>query len=64
MHPGKRERYVARQERSVAMLEAAADAPPSAAPVMARVKVRPVLDGKVGQVIYEREIPMMVISKP
>lgn len=63
-YPGKRERYVPRTERTVVALAAAPDAQPTATPVMARVTVRPVQDGRPGPVIANREIPIMVVTKP
>lgn len=61
---GKRERYVPRQERAVVVLTAAPDAPVSERPQMARIVVRPVANGRMGEIIARRDIPMMVIAKP
>lgn len=62
-YPGKRERYLPRTERAVVALTAAADAPASAAPQIARLVVRPVTDGKPGPPIAVKEIPMMVVAQ-
>lgn len=64
MHPGKRERYVPRSERSVLIFTVAADAPALSYPQTVRVSVRPVNDGKAGDVIASKEILLMVLNKP
>ena len=61
---GKRERYTPRTERAVLMLTASSDAPPSDQPHSVRVVVRPVTDGKVGQVLASKSIYVMVVAKP
>ena len=61
---GKRERYTPRTERVVLALTASADAPASAVPQDARLVVRPLVDGKPGEIIATRTIPMMVLAKP
>lgn len=63
-NPGKRERYTPRTERSVVVLTAAADAAPMRQPQIARLVVRPVVDGKPGVVVATKEIPVMIVSKP
>ncbi|MCC6587697.1 MAG: hypothetical protein IT168_13465 [Bryobacterales bacterium] len=63
-YPGKRERYVPRTERSVVVFTASSDAPVSAAPQVVKLVVRPVVDGKPGEVIASKEIPLMVLAKP
>ncbi len=63
-HPGKRERYTPRTERSVVVFAAAPDAAPMRQPQVARLVVRPVVDGKPGAVVARKEIPVMVVSKP
>jgi len=62
--PGKRERYVARTERTVLAFSVADGAPLMDVPLVARVIVRPVTDGKAGAVIASKQIPMMVVAKP
>jgi hypothetical protein len=61
---GKRERYAPRTERAVLVLTAAPDAAPSAQPHVVRVGVRPVVDGKLGGIIAEKTVHVMVIQKP
>ncbi|MBL8217221.1 MAG: DVUA0089 family protein [Bryobacterales bacterium] len=61
---GKRERYTPRTERSVLVFSAAPDAPATVAPQQVRVVVRPVANGKLGDVIAAKTIPMMVLAKP
>jgi len=61
---GKRERYTPRTERVVLMLTADADAPVSTQPREILLEVRPVLDGKPGEVLSTKTIPMMVLPKP
>ncbi len=63
-YPGKRERYTARAERSVVILTASDDAPPTAKPQIVRLVVRPVVDGKAGEVVTSKPIPVMVIGRP
>ena len=62
--PGKRERYVARTERTVLAFSVADGAPLMDAPKVVRVIVRPVTDGKAGAVIASKRIPVMVVAKP
>jgi hypothetical protein len=62
--PGKRERYVARTERSVLAFAVAEGAPLMAMPKVVKVTVRPVVDGKPGVVVASKEIPVMVVAKP
>jgi outer membrane protein TolC len=61
---GKRERYTPRTERVVLMLTADADAPVSTQPLEILLEVRPVVDGKPGEVLSTKTIPMMVLPKP
>jgi hypothetical protein len=63
-YPGKRERYVARTERTVLAFSVADGAPITDIPKVARVTVRPVLEGKPGVAIASKEIPIMVVVKP
>lgn len=61
-HPGKRERYIPRTERTVLVFAAAGDAPATAGPQTVRIAVRPLVDGKPGAVIATKTIPMMVVA--
>jgi len=61
---GKRERYTPRTERVVLVLTADADAPVSTQPQEVRLVVRPLVDGKLGDVLSTKTIPMMVLPKP
>jgi len=63
-YPGKRERYVARTERTVLAFAVAEDAKLMEMPRNVRVTVRPVVDGKPGAVIAHKTIPLMVVAKP
>jgi len=62
--PGKRERYSPRTERTVLAFSVAEGAPLMEMPKVARVVVRPLVDGKQGVVIASKQIPMMVVAKP
>jgi hypothetical protein len=59
-----RERYVPRNERAVVVFTASPDAPPTRAPQVVRLVVRPVVDGKTGAILAAREIPIVVIAEP
>ncbi len=61
---GKRERYTPRTERAVLILSAARDAVPTAQPQMARIVVRPLVNGKLGDILTTKNLPLMVIAKP
>jgi hypothetical protein len=61
---GKRERYTPRTDRVVVVLTAIADAPVSTEPQDIRLVVRPLVDGKPGEVLSSKTIPMMVLPKP
>ena len=61
---GKRERYTPRPERIVVVLTAGADAPVSTQPQEVRLVVRPLVDGKPGEVLSTKTFPMMVLAKP
>lgn len=61
---GKRERYVARTERTVVAFAVAADAPLMKQPQIVRLTVRPIANGKPGQVIADKQILLMVVAKP
>lgn len=60
---GKVERYTARTQTTVLMLVAAPDATPSETPAMVRVIARPVVDGRMGDAIAVKEIPVMVVAR-
>jgi hypothetical protein len=60
----RRERYVPRTERLVLVLSAAADAPASVQPQDVRLVVRPLVDGKQGEVLSKKSFPLMVVAKP
>ena len=61
---GKRERYTPRADRVVMVLTAGADAAATAEPQAIRLVVRPLVDGKSGDVLASKTIPMMVVAKP
>ena len=61
---GRRERYTPRPERVVLVLTADADAPVSTQPQEVRLVVRPLVDGKSGDVLSTKAFPMMVLPKP
>jgi hypothetical protein len=61
---GKRERYTPRTERAVLVLSAAPDARPHSEVHPIRVVVRPLLDGKPGDVLATKTIYVMVVEKP
>ena len=59
----KRERYTPRTERVVVVFTAAAGAAVLKQPQIARLVVRPIVDGKPGAIVGSKEIPLMVIAK-
>lgn len=61
---GRPERYTPRADRVVVVLTAGADAPVSTAPREIRLEVRPLMDGKIGEILSIKTIPMMVLAKP
>jgi hypothetical protein len=61
---GKRERYTPRTERAVVVLTASADATTTAEPHNIRLVVRPLVDGKLGEVLATKSFPVMVTEKP
>jgi hypothetical protein len=61
---GKRERYLPRSDRLVLAFTAADDAPVSTEPREIKLVVRPLVDGKPGDVLTSKMIPMMVLAKP
>ncbi len=62
MNGGKVERYFPKRQKTVLLLMAAPDAPVSSVPRMARVVVRPIVDGKVTQVVDTELVPVMVVA--
>lgn len=60
---GRRERYYPVTQTATVMLVAAPDATPSTEPALARVSVRPVVDGRVGEPALVRTIPVMAVSR-
>jgi hypothetical protein len=61
---GKCERYVPRAERAVLVLAADSTAAPTPQPHKVRLSVKPVVDGKLGDVLSTTTIYLMVINKP
>jgi hypothetical protein len=61
---GRGERYTPRADRLVVVVTANEDAPVSPRPYEARLVVRTLVDGKPGEVVASRTIPMMVVAKP
>jgi hypothetical protein len=61
---GKRERYTPRTERLVLALTADPTAPVSTEPRNVRLVARPLLNGKLGEVLFTKTFPMMVLPKP
>ncbi len=60
---GKRERYTPRAERTVLVLTATPDAPPTSEPHIARIVVRPLTSGRLGEPVATKTFPIMVIPK-
>ncbi len=61
---GKRERYTPRTERAVVVLSASADAPLTLQPQNVRLVIRPLVDGKPGEILSTKSFPLMVVAKP
>jgi hypothetical protein len=61
---GKRERYTGRTERAVVVLSAASDAAPTVQPHKVPLVVRPLVDGRIGEILSTKTIYVMVIEKP
>lgn len=59
----KKERYTPRTDRAVVIFTAAADAANTAIPQVVRLVVRPVMDGKLGEIIGSKQIPITVLAK-
>lgn len=64
MTKGKRERYLARTERTVLAFRAMEDAEVTAQPVVVRLVARAIAGSKPGAAIARKEIPLMVVAKP
>jgi hypothetical protein len=62
MNGGKFERYFAKKQKSVVLLVAAPDAPVTSMPQMARLVVRPIVEGKVAAPIATHPLPVMVVA--
>src|SRR5215472_8983478 len=61
---GKRERYLPRTERLVLALTADANAPVSIEPQTVRLAARPLVNGKLGDVLFTKTFPITVLAKP
>ena len=59
---GKKERFRPGQQVVTVLLAAAADAPATRLPQVARVKAQPVVNGKIGETIVVQSIPVMVVK--
>ncbi len=62
MNGGKVDRYFPKRQKSVLLLTAAPDAPLTAMPQMARVVVRPLVEGKVAPPVATELVPVMVVA--
>ncbi|MBM3739940.1 MAG: hypothetical protein FJW39_29625 [Acidobacteria bacterium] len=60
---GRRERYYPVPQTATVILSAAPDAAPGESPVLARVVVRPVVDGVIGDPVLSKELPVMVVAR-
>ncbi len=60
---GRRERYYPVPQTATVMLIASPDAPPGELPSRARVIARPVVDGRVGEAVLNKEVPVMVVAR-
>lgn len=60
---GRRERYYPVPQTATVMLAASEDATPMDSPVAARVAVRPVVNGRMGDAVLKKEIPVMVVAR-
>jgi len=59
---GKKERFRPGQQVVTVLLAAAPDASPTRLPQLARVKARPVVNGRMGETIVVQSIPVMVVN--
>lgn len=62
MNGGKVDRYFPKKQKSVLLLTAAPDAPITSMPQMARVLVRPIVEGKVAAPVATELVPVMVVA--
>jgi len=62
MNGGKVDRYFPKKQKSVLLLTAAPDAPITSMPQMARVLVRPVVEGNVAAPVATALVPVMVVA--
>jgi hypothetical protein len=62
MNGGKVDRYFPKKQKSVLLLTAAPDAALTPVPQMARVLVRPIVDGKVSAAVGTELVPVMVVA--
>ncbi len=59
---GKKERFRPSQQVATILLSASTDAATTRFPVVARLKARPVVNGKVGQFLHVQTLPVMVVK--
>lgn len=59
----KRERYTPRTDRAVVIFTAAPDAATTTLPQIVQLVVRPVMDGKLGEIIGSKQIPITILAK-
>jgi hypothetical protein len=57
---GKRERFTTKSQKATFVLLPSADAPATRMPSVARVYAQPVVDGKIGDRIFVKELLLMV----
>ncbi len=62
MNGGKVDRYFPKKQKSVLLFTAAPDAPVTSMPQMARVLVRPIVEGKVAAPVATELVPVMVVA--
>jgi hypothetical protein len=60
---GKLERYTPIVQNSALIFTAAADAVPSSAAAKVRIVARPMVNGKLGEPIVVKELPLMILSE-
>lgn len=63
MNGGKVDRYFPKRQKSVLLLTAAPDAPLTSMPLMARVVVRPIVEGRVAPPVAIEFVPVMVVAE-
>ncbi|MFN7925218.1 MAG: hypothetical protein U0Q16_34290 [Bryobacteraceae bacterium] len=62
MNGGRLERYIPKTQKTVLLVSAADGAPAMRTPQWAKVIVRPIRDGKIGDVVVTERVPVMVIE--